>query len=53
MGDKHDFDFIFGEWVVHNRKLRDVTDPACADWVEFEAISERGGVLARATELGV
>lgn len=33
----HDFDFIFGEWDIHNRKLVDVTDPECDDWIEFDA----------------
>jgi hypothetical protein len=44
--DGHDaFDFIFGRWTVRNRKLVDVTDPACEDWVEFEASSEAYPVL--------
>jgi hypothetical protein len=37
---KHGFDFVFGSWHVHNRKLRDVADPDCDEWVEFEARSE-------------
>jgi hypothetical protein len=36
----HAFDFIYGRWDVHNRKLRDNTDPDCAEWVEFPATSE-------------
>ncbi len=32
-----DFDFIFGRWLVRNRKLRDVADPDCTDWIEFDA----------------
>jgi hypothetical protein len=40
-----DFDFIFGSWHVHNRKLRDVADPTCQEWVEFEAASEVFPVL--------
>ena len=41
----HAFDFIYGHWTVHNRKLRDVTDPACEEWVEFGATSEVFPVL--------
>src|SRR5215213_7236048 len=39
------FDFIHGTWTVHNRKLRDVADPACDEWVEFSASSEAFPVL--------
>ncbi|MBV8941838.1 MAG: hypothetical protein JO240_08910 [Solirubrobacterales bacterium] len=42
---RHQFDFIFGRWVVRNRKLLDVTDPACEEWLEFEARSEAFPVL--------
>ena len=34
------FEFLYGHWKVHNRKLRDVADPSCEDWVEFDASSE-------------
>jgi hypothetical protein len=34
------FDFVFGNWLVHNRKLRDVADRDCDEWVEFDARSE-------------
>lgn len=34
------FDFIYGNWTVRNRKLRNVADPACDEWVEFLASSE-------------
>jgi hypothetical protein len=40
-----DFAFLQGSWTVHNRKLRDVTDPACEEWVEFDATSEVFPVL--------
>jgi hypothetical protein len=40
-----DFDFLFGRWLVRNRKLVDVLDPHCAEWIEFEADSETRPVL--------
>jgi hypothetical protein len=40
-----DFDFIYGSWDVRNRKLVDVTDPTCAEWVEFDAVSEVSPIL--------
>lgn len=39
------FDFIYGHWRVHNRKLRDVTDPDCREWVDFDATSEAFPIL--------
>jgi hypothetical protein len=42
---RHEFDFIFGRWHIHNRKLVDTTDPLCEEWVEFEASSEAFPVL--------
>jgi hypothetical protein len=36
----HDFEFVYGSWTILNRKLRDVTDPSCEEWVEFDATSE-------------
>jgi hypothetical protein len=42
---EHDFDFIFGHWRVLNRKLVDVTDPACDQWVEFDAVSDVSPIL--------
>ena len=39
------FEFIYGSWAVRNRKLRDVTDPGCEEWVEFDATSEVHPVL--------
>ena len=42
---EHGFDFIYGRWQVHNRKLRDQTDPACDEWIDFEGTSEAFPVL--------
>jgi hypothetical protein len=42
---RHEFDFIFGRWRVHNRKLMDLSDPLCGEWVEFDASSEAFPVL--------
>jgi hypothetical protein len=36
---RHDFDFIFGSWRIHNRKLRKQSDPTCDEWVEFGSTS--------------
>lgn len=46
MTSHHDFDFIFGRWSVHNRKLVDVTDPACDQWTEFDGVSEASPILS-------
>jgi hypothetical protein len=40
-----DFDFWFGRWRIHNRKLVDVLDKDCTEWVEFEATGEAGPIL--------
>ena len=45
MPSQHDFDFVFGRWSVRNRKLVDVTDPTCDEWVEFDAVSQVGPIL--------
>lgn len=42
---EQDFDFFHGRWQSVNRKLRDVTDPSCTEWVEFEASSECWPIL--------
>lgn len=40
-----DSDFLLGSWKVHNRKLRDVTDRACTEWIEFDARREVVSIL--------
>jgi hypothetical protein len=42
---RHDFDFAHGRWRIHNRKLADVLDLACTEWVEFDAIGEMRPIL--------
>jgi len=42
---RHDFDFIFGTWRVHNHKLRDAADRDCTDWVDFETRSHAEPIL--------
>lgn len=34
---RHDFDFIFGRWTIHNRKLATLLQPGCTEWIEFTA----------------
>jgi hypothetical protein len=34
-----DFDFLLGQWQVHNRRLRErQASPACSEWDEFPAM---------------
>jgi hypothetical protein len=40
-----DFDFLFGAWTVHNRKIRDNTDPECTEWIEFDAHQTASPIL--------
>jgi hypothetical protein len=40
-----DFDFIFGRWKVRNRKLRNVADPYCTEWIEFDATARAEPIL--------
>jgi hypothetical protein len=34
---RKDFDFLLGQWVIHNRKLADTRRPGCTEWIEFPA----------------
>lgn len=40
-----DFDFWFGRWRIHNRRLASVAEPGCTEWVEFEATGEARPIL--------
>jgi hypothetical protein len=42
---RQDFDFWFGRWRVHSRKLADTLDPDCTQWVEFDATARAYPVL--------
>ncbi|MBE1470652.1 hypothetical protein [Kibdelosporangium phytohabitans] len=42
---RSDFDFIFGRWQVRNRKLVDVVDPACDEWIEFDSAAATEPIL--------
>jgi hypothetical protein len=42
---RNDFDFLFGRWRVHNRKLANALDKGCTEWVEFEATTEARAIL--------
>src|SRR5262245_53594881 len=41
-----DFDFYFGRWHGAIRKLADVSDRDCSEWVEFEATCECAPILS-------
>ncbi len=42
---RYDFDFIFGGWKVRNRKLRDMTNPECQEWIEFDTTARAEPIL--------
>lgn len=43
---RHDFDFLFGRWTIHNRKLANTLRPGSTDWIEFTAEGEARPILA-------
>ena len=43
-GTKHDFDFLFGSWKVHNRYLKGRLRGS-TEWVEFDADADTQPVL--------
>jgi len=40
----HDFDFFYGRWQIHNRRLLKRLE-GCTEWVEFEATAECRPIL--------
>jgi hypothetical protein len=42
---RHGFDFWQGRWAGRNRKLIDVLDPDCQDWVEFDGVCQAQSTL--------
>jgi len=42
---RQDFDFLFGEWRIMNRKLKDPLARKPARWLDFEAIAEARPIL--------
>ena len=42
---RHDFDFLFGRWIIHNRKLAGRPQPGGTDWVDFSAQGEARPLL--------
>lgn len=42
---RHDVDFLFGRWRLHNRRLADLLDRDCAEWVQFEATGQAHPIL--------
>jgi hypothetical protein len=42
---RHDFDFFFGRWRSHNRKLVNHFEQGADEWVEFDASVEAGPIL--------
>lgn len=40
----HDFDFLFGKWVIHNRRLKERLQGS-DEWIEFDALHEARPIL--------
>jgi hypothetical protein len=47
---RHDFDFLFGNWNVRNRRLRDPLTGS-TDWYEFDATCSENPILGGAANL--
>lgn len=42
----NDFNFLFGgSWHIHNRKLADMSEPGCTEWLEFAAVGQAQPIL--------
>lgn len=42
---RRDFDFLLGRWRLHNRRLVNLLDQDCTDWVQFEAEGQAHPIL--------
>ena len=42
---RRDFDFLLGRCRLHNRRLADLLDRDCTEWVRFEATGEAHPIL--------
>lgn len=42
---RRDFDFLLGRWWLHNRRLVNLLDQDCTDWVQFEAEGQAHPIL--------
>jgi hypothetical protein len=45
MDGRGDFDFLFGDWRIANRKLADPLGDEPSEWLEFDADSTAGPIL--------
>ena len=41
---RHDFDFLFGQWRIHNQRLKQRL-AGCTDWEQFDAIGDCAPIL--------
>jgi hypothetical protein len=48
---RRDVDLLFGRWRLHNRRLVDLLDRDCAEWVHFEAEGQAHPILGGLSNL--